>query len=279
MKNIFSISILLGSVVLIQADNGNQGLKRPILAFRGALNKGTWSVDEDLTYCPKGLKPYSDNELNPSSIKLSVTGLGTWPVEDQRDCKFDILNSNNETLMEATAIFSNEKRYIDVKGIKLENFYIFKGMNNSYTSVYLSQKKNETKIDNYRNNITLNPNEEKKLITVDMDIKNTDFFSFLLHERLQKLKCNGKRCGCDSGICQKNRKNLKIESLTFNKENAILSLDLNPKFNFDDSYTFQISSDAFFKSQLIVDFNVIRVLKSTKSSYSKLDYQDFRMFT
>ena len=60
-KSFIFSTILLGSL-------------RPIIAF-----PFLWLAYVDLPLCPEGLKPYSDHELNASSIKLSVASLGNWP--------------------------------------------------------------------------------------------------------------------------------------------------------------------------------------------------------
>ena len=54
MKNLFSLTILLGLCAFIQAD-------------------------KNLPFCPKGLKPYSQHNLKPVSFNIFVTGIETWP--------------------------------------------------------------------------------------------------------------------------------------------------------------------------------------------------------
>ena len=54
-------------------------------------------------------------------------------VSDRKDCKWDVFNAQNEPFDEATAIYDNSKRHIEMKG---ENI--------TFEEVYILQAKNDT---------------------------------------------------------------------------------------------------------------------------------------
>ena len=59
----------------------------------GTIALSIQGFDDQLTNCPKDVRPYSPHNLNPQNISLAATGFWTWPVEGNKD------GSSNETFV------------------------------------------------------------------------------------------------------------------------------------------------------------------------------------
>ena len=100
--------------------------------------------------------------------------------------------------------------------------------------------------------------EENQPKTVAINITNEYFFDFLSIKGVSYLNCENKVCGCNNKFCKKNRKMAKISSFEFNKNEKTLILDLEAGFDFGKTYSFQMDLDHFFKSELTLQFEIIR---------------------
>ena len=159
------------------------------------------------------------------------------------------------------ALYRNSERNIEVTGnLALENIFIFKGNNETKAMVYLSEKPNNSADGNWNSlkTIEMKRKEKNQPKTVVINITNDYFFDFLLKKGVSFLNCENKVCGCNNKLCNENKKRAKISSFKFNRNEKTLTLDLEAGFDFEKTYSFQMDLDAFFKSELKLQFKIIR---------------------
>ena len=104
--------------------------------------------------------------------------------------------------------------------------------------------------------VTIDCGAETLIREVVINITNTDFLNFILKRGNYGLKCDGRRCGCNSNACNQKKSDWKILKFDFNKEAETFTLLLDSNFDYFRSYEFQMNFDAFFKSKLILEFDV-----------------------
>ena len=56
----------------------------PLTILSGTIALSIQGFDDQLTHCPKDVRPYSPHNLNPQNISLAATGFWTWPVEGNK---------------------------------------------------------------------------------------------------------------------------------------------------------------------------------------------------
>ena len=100
--------------------------------------------------------------------------------------------------------------------------------------------------------------EKNQPKTVVIDITNEYFFDFIFIKGVSYLNCENKVCGCNNKFCKKNRKMAKISSFEFNRNEKTLILGLEAGFDYGKTYSFQMDLDYFFKSELTLQFEIIR---------------------
>ena len=125
--------------------------------------------------------------------------------------------------------------------------------------VYLSEKPNNSNDGNWNSlkKISMKPGEENQPRTVVIDITNEYFFDFISINEVSYLNCENKICGCNSKFCKKNRKMAKISSFKFDRNEKTLILNLEAGFDYEKTYSFRMNLDAFFKSELTLQFKTI----------------------
>ena len=168
---------------------------------------------KQLHYCPEVVNPNSPHGLT-LPIKLNVNvrkwkpakGNNIWhnftyflinltPLlisiqpSDRQDCKWDVFNAQNEPVGEATAIYNNSERNIEMKGenITFEEVYVLQAKNDTheYTHmVYLSERpdnlKNKTGFWNHTTYVSIKEGLEVNPNAIVINITNYEFLSFFL---------------------------------------------------------------------------------------------------
>ena len=130
--------------------------------------------------------------------------------------------------------------------------------------IYLSEKPNNSNDGNWNSlkKISMKRQEENQPKTVVIDITNQYFFDFISIKGVSYLNCKNKGdykvCGCNNNFCNENKKMAKISSFKFNKIEKTLTLDLEAGFDYGKTYSFRMDLDAFFKSKLTLQFEIIR---------------------
>ena len=130
--------------------------------------------------------------------------------------------------------------------------------------IYLSEKPNNSNDGNWNSlkKIKMKRGEKNQPKTVVIDITNQYFFDFISIKGVSYLNCKNKGdykvCGCNSKFCNKNKKMAKISSFKFNRNEKTLILGLEAGFDFGKTYSFQMDLDYFFKSELTLQFEIIR---------------------
>ena len=129
--------------------------------------------------------------------------------------------------------------------------------------VYLSEKPNNSNDGNWNSlkKIEMKRGEKNQPKTVVIDITNQYFFDFISIKGVSYLNCKNKGdykvCGCNSKFCKMNKKMAKISSFKFNSNEKTLTLDLEAGFDYGKTYYFRMDLDAFFKSELKLQFEII----------------------
>ena len=126
--------------------------------------------------------------------------------------------------------------------------------------IYLSEKPNNSNDGNWNSlkKIEMKRGETNQPKTVIIDITNEYFFDFIYIKGDSYLNCENKVCGCNNKFCKKNRRMAKISSFKFNRNEKTLILGLEAGFDFGKTYSFQMDLDYFFKSELTLQFEIIR---------------------
>jgi len=221
----------------------------------GTIALSIQGFDDQLTNCPKDVIPYSPHNLNPQDISLAATGFWTWPVEERKDCKWDVLDTNKTLVKGASVVYHNDEFKIKATGFtEFEKMYILKGANDSETFVYFSEKKTNGDAGNWKHTAKI-PMKSGKEISVTINITNPYFSTFFMKNGIEDLKCDGEGCGCKTSVCNRVKNKLRIIDFEFDQKDNTFTLNLDRNFDYNKVYRFEMNLDVRFKSELTLSFN------------------------
>ena len=84
----------------------------------GTIAFSIQAFDDQLTNCPKDVRPYSPHNLNQQDINLAATGFWTWPVEGNKGV------SSNEVFVFSVCTCCTEILFLKMDQKKFDLFVI-----------------------------------------------------------------------------------------------------------------------------------------------------------
>ena len=83
--------------------------------------------DDDLSYCPEGLRPYSPHSLNPLNISLFFTGYETLSIKGNLQFQYDTHKKGLEMAHYTLLFMIYQSIRLDgqINGINIEYFTIW----------------------------------------------------------------------------------------------------------------------------------------------------------